>query len=297
MMMNWTFVRRPGSSRLYLTSTVNEKTDASCNSRPVRIYNPKNVPGPLPLMVYFPGGGYFTGNLDTEDAHCRYFAIKTPCIVITLDYEKVGNPGINIDHIINQNGIPFVAWARKRASELGASSKTLLCGGSAGAFLSAQITYALMQKGNANIDGLLLPFAVCFPYTYGENGKHRDKFKAWEENGHAQVPILSRPLAEYIWSYYDADFNSPAHFPGLAEDLSRWPPTYIVSAEKDVFRDDGRLFHELLLDAGVASKLDYYEGLPHYFHVFPALAVAHEMMAKAVEGVHFVLQDRKQNGI
>lgn len=244
-------------------------------------------------MVYFPGGGYFTGNLDTEDAHCRHFAAKTPCIVMSLDYEKVGPPEIDIDHIINKNGIPFVAWARKRAVELGGSSKTVLCGGSAGAFLSAQIAYSLMEKGDTSIDGLILPFAVCFPYTYGENGKHKEKYKAWDENGYAQVPILNRPHAEFIWTHYRADFSSPRHFPGLAEDLTRWPPTYIVSAEKDCFRDDGKLFHELLIDAGAVSKLDYYEGLPHYFHVFPALSTAHEMMAKAVEGVHFVLKGKR----
>lgn len=105
---------------------------------------------------------------------------------------------------------------------------------------------------------------------------------------------------------YEADFNSPKHFPGLADNLSKWPPTYIVAAEKDCFRDDGRLLDELLRQSGVPSKLEYYEGLPHYFHgkwflvnrgfvcidvnaVFPALAVAHEMMANSVEGVRFIL--------
>ncbi|KAK5089615.1 hypothetical protein LTR70_007195 [Exophiala xenobiotica] len=63
----------------------------------------------------------------------------------------------------------------------------------------------------------------------------------------------------------------------------------MVTAEKDVFRDDGTLLDELLRQSGVVSKLDHYEGLPHYFHMFPTLPVAHEMMAASVEGVRFLL--------
>ena len=75
----------------------------------------------------------------------------------------------------------------------------------------------------------------------------------------------------------------------LADDLSKFPPTYIVAAEKDCFRDDGIVLDIVLTEQGVKSKLDYYPGLPHYFHTFPQLEVAHEMMRNAVEGVRFVL--------
>lgn len=54
--------------------------------------------------------------------------------------------------------------------------------------------------------------------------------------------------------------------PGLSEDLSKWPATYMISAEKDVCRDDAKLFHEKLQAAGRPSKMDFYDGLPHYFH-------------------------------
>jgi versiconal hemiacetal acetate esterase len=89
---------------------------------------------------------------------------------------------------------------------------------------------------------------------------------------------------------FPLDFESPRHLVGLADDLSKFPPCYIVNAEKDCFRDDGKVLDFRLRESGVRSKLDYYEGLPHYFHAFPQLAVAHEMMDKAVEGARFVLQ-------
>ena len=62
-----------------------------------------------------------------------------------------------------------------------------------------------------------------------------------------------------------------------------------MCAEKDCFRDDGFVLDQRLRESSVRSKLDYYPGLPHYFHMFPQLQVAHEMMAKAVEGSRFVL--------
>lgn len=91
-------------------------------------------------------------------------------------------------------------------------------------------------------------------------------------------------------AHYDIDFESPRHFPLLADDLSGFPPCYIVSAEKDCFRDDGKLLDLRLKESGVPTKFDYYEGLPHYFHVFPALEVTHEAMARAVQGARFVLE-------
>ncbi|KAK5071674.1 hypothetical protein LTR64_004547 [Lithohypha guttulata] len=269
----------------------NEKMSVPYTDNDVRIYKPKSIDtnSPLPLMIFFHGGGYMAGTLDTEDAQCRFFATKTPCLVVSVNYEKV--PKVKLDDII-ATGVAAVPWCKAKARELGADpAKTVLNGGSAGAFLSAQVAYHYMSQGDyESISGLILLFAVAFPYTYGENGKYKDKFTAWAENGNAQVPIISRPLAEYIWSHYHADFNSPRHFPGLARDLSKFPPSYIVAAEKDCFRDDGILLNQLLQESGVPTKLDYYEGLPHYFHVFPALNAAHEMMDKAIEGVRFVLK-------
>ena len=63
----------------------------------------------------------------------------------------------------------------------------------------------------------------------------------------------------------------------------------MMCAEKDCFRDDSFILDQRLKESGVRSKLDFYPGLPHYFHMFPQLQVAHEMMTKAVEGCRFVL--------
>lgn len=79
----------------------------------VRIYKPVDTENPLPLMIYFPGGGYIAGNLDTEDAHCRIFAAKVPCLVISVNYPKV--PKVKLDDII-QVGAEAVPWVSGFAS-------------------------------------------------------------------------------------------------------------------------------------------------------------------------------------
>lgn len=173
---------------------MNETADTVQNTA-VRIYKPKNSAG-LPLMIFFHGGGFICGNLETEDAQCRHFAAKTPCVVISINYPKVTDPSVRLPKILQEYGIPAVPWARKRAQELGADvSKTVLCGGSMASTLCAEITYHYVHKGDTeSVTGLVLPFTVVYPYDHEEEG-----YTAWKELGNAGTPILSLPLAIFIW--------------------------------------------------------------------------------------------------
>lgn len=89
--------------------------------------------------------------------------------------------------------------ARRKAKELGVDpSRTILCGGSAGAFLSAQVAYRLSSEGdNTSVTGLVLLFAVALHWKY--DGKYKHMYKAWEENGYSGTPVFGRELAEFIW--------------------------------------------------------------------------------------------------
>ena len=97
-------------------------------------------------------------------------------------------------------------------------------------------------------------------------------------------------LANILAGSTQTDPTNARHFPALG-DLSAFPPSYIVTAEKDPVRDDGTVLHAILQACGVRTKLAYYPGLPHYFHIFPAVPTAHTCMQEAVEGVRFVLGD------
>ena len=74
------------------------------------IYKPTNVISDLPVMVYFHGGGYMAGSIETEDPHCRIFASKTPCVVFNVEY-PLASDGNNLDTIIDA-GVDAVTWVR-----------------------------------------------------------------------------------------------------------------------------------------------------------------------------------------
>lgn len=153
------------------------------------------------MVIFYHGGGFIAGNLDTEDAQCRHIAAKLPALVVSVDYPKVSDLKTKLSTIINEYGIPSVLWSKNKAFDLGfARGKTLLWGGSAGAMLALEVAYHhVVSRDTKSIDGLILPFVVAFPYTYGEEGEFKERFKSWEENGHAHVPVISRKLAEFIW--------------------------------------------------------------------------------------------------
>lgn len=86
-----------------------------------------------------------------------------------------------------------------------------------------------------------------------------------------------------------ADATSPRHFPLLAPALPNFPRTYIVTAEHDPCRDDGRVLALRLKEESTSGvKEDYWEGLPHYFHWFPSLKVTWECLEKVVRGIGWV---------
>ena len=60
--------------------------DETADGIPVRIYNPQGASGKLPIGIFFHSGGYIVGNLDSEDACCRYIAKNTPCVIVSVDY-------------------------------------------------------------------------------------------------------------------------------------------------------------------------------------------------------------------
>ena len=81
-------------------------------------------------------------------------------------------------------------------------------------------------------------------------------------------------------------------FPALSDHLQEFPPTVITTCGKDVLRDDGVVFVQMLLDQEVKVKHFHYEGFPHFFHVFYSIPKSREMMQDVVGGIHFVLDSK-----
>lgn len=104
---------------------------------------------------------------------------------------------------------------RKRATDLNNDpSKTILCGGSSGGFLSSQVAYRLVAEGDhTSVTGCVLLFPVALHWKY--NGKYKHMYTAWEENGYSRIPIFGIELAKFIWCKCPQRMSECAAYPDL----------------------------------------------------------------------------------
>ncbi|KAJ8071148.1 hypothetical protein OCU04_001488 [Sclerotinia nivalis] len=262
--------------------------DTSADGVPVRIYTPPNTSDkkPLPLGVYYHGGGCCVGNLDSEDSCCRYIAKTVPCILVSVDY-RLG-PKYKMPVMLDDSLKAF-EWAWNHASELNADpTQTFTIGGSAGGCLALTVANDLIATGKQDhIKGIvaLVP-ATAHPSSIP--AAYKDHYKSYEENA-SGVPILDRETLNTFFEAIDADFHEERLFMTLSKHLDKFPPTYIATCGKDPLRDDGKVLEMMLRDKGVQTKSDHYEGVPHYFWIFPGIKGGDEFLENVCQGVKFVL--------
>ncbi|TEY81845.1 hypothetical protein BOTCAL_0031g00370 [Botryotinia calthae] len=248
--------------------------DASADGVPVRIYTPSNASqnGNFPLGVYFHGGGYCVGSLDSEDAWCRYIAKSVPCVLIGL------GPKYKVPTMLDDSVKAF-EWSYKHASELHASQSQLFTiGGSAGGGLALTVAHDLIAAGKrSHIKGIVAMVPVA-AHPSSIPASYKNHYKSYDENAH-DVPHYRFRYAEYIfWGLVT-----------LSNHLDEFPPTYIATCGKDPLRDDGKVLEMMLKDKGIKTKSDYYDGVPHYFWLFPGIKGGDEFLDNVSKGVKFVL--------
>jgi acetyl esterase/lipase len=235
---------------------------------PVRIYSPSGVTEGVadrgrPLVVFFHGGGFCIGDLDSHDRECRAIAAQAHCPVIAVDYRMGPEHPYTADAVrppwIDDAWAAF-RWAADHATELGADpGRLVVCGDSAGANISAVIAQLARDEG--------LPLALqalIYPAT-DVREEASDLYPSYAE--HVDAPFLERPALDYFTANSRAggDATSPLMSPGLTDDLSGLAPALIVTAEYDPLRDDGEHYAERLRAAGVPVTLTRYAGMPHGF--------------------------------
>ena len=226
---------------------------------PVRIYRPA-APGPLPLVVYFHGGGWVIGDLDTHDGLCQYLAVGTPAVVVSVDYP------LSPEH-------PFPAaleaaeaaarWAADHARELGADPARLaVAGDSAGGNLATVVARRARDASGPDVAFQLLVYPVC---------DLTRSMPSYTENGTGYM--LTGEMMELFIDHYLAggDPRDPDASPLFADDLAGLPPGLVLTAELDPLRDEGEAYAARLRDAGVAVEVRRYDGMIHGFVGFDLL--------------------------
>ncbi len=234
--------------------------EANPEGIPVRVYEPTADP-PYPLLVYYHGGGFTVGSLDTHDNVCAALTNRADCLTVSVDYRLA--PEHPFPAAL-EDCYAALEWAADFADDLDADADRLaVAGDSAGGTLSAAV--ALMAR---DLDGPdLVHQGLIYPAT-ASSATH--EFPSYEEN--AEGYFLEMDAMEW---YYDNYIQSPVHAqnpyasPLVADDLADLPPATVITAGFDPLRDEGRAYAERLADAGVDTDHLHYEEMIHGFVSLP----------------------------
>ena len=219
-------------------------TDRKIN---IRIYRPGNKKE-LPAVVYFHGGGFFKGSLESHDRPLRQLANLSGAVIISVDYRLA--PEYPFPHGLN-DCIDTTEWIMDHATELGINSRRLaVAGDSAGGTLAACVAGKLKN---------ILCQVLIYPAVDSSLGT-----SSWAT--FADGPILTLKSAVELWNYYTDDKTSAtAIFNG---DLSNMPDTLLIIAEYDPLVDECVAFAKKLRDANVQVTEKLYPKMIHGFFQF-----------------------------
>jgi acetyl esterase len=220
----------------------------------VRIYAPGRGQL-LPALVYFHGGGWVLGNLDTHDAVCRALTNSAGCITIAVDYRLA--PEHKFPAALEDCYVA-TCWVAENANQLGVNPARIAVGGdSAGGNLAASVALMAQERKGPPLRFQLLVYPVT-----------DDAMDTPSHRAFAEGFFLTRPDMEWFWNHYapdEASRESKFVCPAKATDLRGLPPAMIITAEFDPLRDEGERYAARLQAAGVPVTLKRYPGMVHGF--------------------------------
>jgi acetyl esterase len=242
---------------------------------PVRVYTPEGR-APFPVLVYFHGGGWVIGNLETHDGLCRHLANAAHCVVVSVDYRLAPEhpfpaPG--------EDAYAATRWVAGNAAALGGDAKRIAVGGdSAGGNLSAVVSLMARDRGGPPIVFQLLVYpATDLPSA---NMSYRENAEGY---------FLTAKSMHWFFAHYcgaNPDASDPYLCPLRAKNLGGLPPALVVTAEFDPLRDEGEAYAARLREAGVRTKLTRYPGMIHgFFGMGPLLTQARAATREAADAL------------
>lgn len=233
---------------------------------PMRLYVP-NSAGPRPgLLVWYHGGGFVIGSLDSHDAGLRLVADEARCLVLSVDYRLA--PEHKFPAAVD-DAVAALGWAQEHAADLGADpARVAVAGDSAGGNLAAvvaQLTRAGGELGRPPCFQLLVYPATDLSRS---TASHRTLGAGL---------LLTRRLIDWFVDQYVSspeEIADPRASPLAARDLSGLAPAAVVVAGFDPLRDEGRAYARRLREAGVPTQLVEHPALVHGFITTTALPAA-----------------------
>ena len=238
----------------------------------VRVFTPRGT-GPKPALVYFHGGGWVTGDIETHDGICRTLANAADCVVASVDYRCAPE---HTFPTAAEDAYAALRWVAEHAETVGVDARRLaVCGDSAGGNLAAAVALMTRDRG-----GPALAFqALVYPVTDCDFDRPSYKDNAEGYN-------LTSDSMRYYWDQYvpnPADRMHPYVSPIRAASLAGIAPALVITAEYDPLRDEGEAYARALGAAGVPVTLTRYPGMIHAFFRFTnAVDAARAAVAEVV---------------
>lgn len=222
---------------------------------PIRIYTPQTQTK-VPVIIYFHGGGWVIGSLDSHDNLCRSLATKSSSIVISVDYRLA--PEHAYPAAI-EDAYAALLWTYKNAATInGDSARILVLGDSAGGNLAAAVALMARDKNGPDIYAQILIYPAVNLAEFNTES-HRKFGKGF---------YLTKRYMEKFRSLYlpqTKDWKDIYVSPLLAGSLINLPPAMVLTAELDVLRTEGEAYALRLKNAGVPTRNKRYLGMIHGF--------------------------------
>jgi acetyl esterase len=245
---------------------------------PIRIYTPREIkPGEkLPLLLWFHGGGFVIGSLDTHDSVCRMLANQADCIVVSADYRLA--PEYKFPAAV-EDCEAALKWVALHAVEFGGDPQAIALGGdSAGANLATVVAILARDAGHPRLAFQLLIYPCVAPEP--ETPSHYE---------FAEGYVLSRNTVTWFFKQYQrnrADSNDFRFAPLIADDLANLSPALLLVAGYDPLRDEGVDYAKRLIEAGNRVQLVNYEGMIHgFFLMGGAVDAAKRAVAESAQAL------------
>lgn len=217
-----------------------------------RVYRPFGLPFHKPCLVFFHGGGFVLGSLDSHDLTCRKIAAETPCIVISTDYRLAPEHPYPA---AAQDAIAVFRYLAERANQLGLNPDRIAVGGdSTGGNLAAVVAQKTLRDDVRPCFQLLLYPALDLTMSSRAVGAFKD---LWLDKGD-----MAWFYDQYMPSWIQRNASLASPLLGSVEGL---PPACIVTGGFDPLAGEGRLYAQRLSAAGVPVEELRYAGLTHGF--------------------------------
>ena len=244
---------------------------------PIRIYWPSTSDEPLPVVVFFHGGGWVIGGIDSHDGQVREMVNRTAMVYVSVDYRLAPEARFPA---AAEDCYAATQWVAANAASIGADAARLgVAGDSAGGNLAAVVALMARDRGGPAIAHQLLIYPCC--------DMDSNAWPSQTENGTGY--FLTKESMDWFYDQYvdPADRDNPYASPIKADDLSGLPPACVITAEYDPLRDEGEAYGRRLEEAGVGCEVHRFDGMFHGFFgmtlAIPGAVAAQETAAAAVQ--------------